>query len=166
MFFKGRKQRVELETYLRKVADLTNPNGGLVEANQRQDNRITRIFPVLIAPWEHDAPVLAQCTFGLTQDVSEHGAAVILGRPFPKVPVVVGLWPTNELLTAPSSKPGFLLGEVRQESEIGAAFYKLGVLFKELLDESHPAFDKLAHQARCLLPPDQLQLLKQVAYAH
>ncbi|MBM3998586.1 MAG: hypothetical protein FJ297_03415 [Planctomycetes bacterium] len=164
--FKGRRQRFELEGYLRKVADLTNPNGGAVETTQRRDSRINRVFPVLIAPWEDEQPVLAQCTFGLTQDVSEHGVAVILSRKFPMVRVVVGMWPTNEMLTATSSKPGFLVGDVRQTHEIGAAFHHIGVLLKELLDESHPAHEKLAHQARCLLPPDQLHLLKQTQLAH
>jgi hypothetical protein len=70
------------------------------------------------------------------------------------------MWPTNELLTACSSTPAFLLGEVRQEVEIGAAFYNLGILLKELVDDDHPWIEKLRVQARCLLTPDELRLLK------
>src|ERR671924_2424146 len=111
MFFsKGRKQRRDMENYLRRVSDVTNPNSAPEEENRRAENRFSRIFPVLIAPWENDTAVLAQCTYGLTKDLSEHGMAIVITRPFKKTDVVIGTWPTNELLTASSSKPGFILG--------------------------------------------------------
>jgi len=160
LFSKGRKQRRDMENYLRRVSDMTNPNSAPVDSNRRVENRFSRIFPVLIAPWEGDAPVLTQCTYGLTKDLSDHGMAIVITRPLKKQEVVVGIWPTNELLTASSSKPGFMLGEVRMEVEIGAAFYQLGVQLNEMVDETHPQFDKLRAQAKCLLPPSQLKLLK------
>jgi len=160
LFSKGRKQRREMESYLRRVSDMTNPNGGSSEGNVRAENRFSRIFPVLIAPWENDVPLLTNCTYGLTKDLSEHGIAVVITRPFKQKNVVIGIWPTNELITAGSSKPGFMLGEVRAEFEIGAAFYQLGIQLQEMIDDSHPQFDKLRTQVKCLLPPDQLKLLK------
>ena len=161
MFFsKVRKRRREMENYLRRISDMTNPNSAKVDDNRRGESRFSRIFPVLIAPWENDAAALAQCTFGLTRDMSEHGMSVVITRPFRKTEVVVGIWPTNELLTASSSKPGFILGTVRQEVEIGAAFYQLGVQLNELLGEEHPQFEKLFAQSKCLLPPHQLKLLR------
>jgi hypothetical protein len=161
-FLKGRKTRVELENYLSHISDITNPQGGS-EEQKRKESRVSRIFPVLLAPWENDGPVMTQCTYGLTRDLSGHGVSVVIQRPFRKSEVVVGVWPTNEMLTAGSSQPGFILGEVRQEFEIGAAYYHLGILLKELVSAEHPSFDKLCTQAKCLLPPEQLRLLKNPA---
>jgi hypothetical protein len=161
-FLKGRRARVELENYLSRVAEVTHPDGASDEENQRSESRISRIFPVLIAPWEDNGPVIGQFTYGLSRDISSHGMSIVLTRPFRKIncEVVVGMWPTNELLTAVSTPPGFILGEVRQEVEMGAAFYRLGVMFKELVDEQHPSHEKLYAQAKCLLPPEQLRQLK------
>jgi len=53
-----------------------------------------------------------------------------------------------------------MLGEVRMEVAIGAAFYQLGVQLNEMVDETHSQFEKLRTQAKCLLPPHQLKLLK------
>jgi len=67
LFSKGRKQRRDLENYRRRVADITNPNSAPVDSNRRTGNRFSRIFPVLISPWEEELPLLTQCTYGLTK---------------------------------------------------------------------------------------------------
>lgn len=161
MFFtKSRKQRAEVQEYLQWVGDMLDPDGAVVETDHRSAVRHARIYPALLAPWENDAPVLAESTYGLTRDLSTRGMALIISRKFAKEEVLVGIWPTNEILTAATTKPGFLVGQIRSQVEIGAAFYKVGLELQRCLDAQHPQFDKLYQHAKCLLPSNQLPLLR------
>jgi hypothetical protein len=64
------------------------------------------------------------------------------------------LLPTASSLQPPAAG----LGDVRMEVEIGAAFYQLGVQLHEMIEESHPQFDKL--RAQMPIAPDAVEIVE------
>jgi hypothetical protein len=158
LFFGGRKNKA-LESTIRKIAELTNPASG--ETASRGESRIQRILPVLVTPVEGDQPQIARSTYGLTKDLSEHGMAIIVSRHLELGEAIIGLWPTNEFISAATSSPIFFRGVLRGQSDMGAAFVRVGVQLDSVVAESDAELWGLAERAKCLLAPDQLQLLNQ-----
>lgn len=159
-FLKGQRDRHDLQHFLRCIADLTNPDGNVEAVGLRRDHRLLRTFPIFLVPLDHDNLNWKESALGLSHDISERGMGAIINRRFAHQHVVVGLWPTNELVTAATSRPGFIRGEIRGQGEMGGGFYRLGILFKGLLNESHPDYETLFQRAKSLLPPEQLRLWK------
>ncbi len=160
MLWGSRTKRQDFDSFLRTVAELTDPEGQLEVVRARKTPRFARSFPVLIVPYENDQFAWEQCSFGLSQDISLQGMGLVITRRVTHERFVVGIWPINELLTAASSQPGFLRAELRNQMEIGAGFWRLGLRFVGILDESHAAHRKLVELAKALLPPEQLRLYK------
>jgi hypothetical protein len=155
MFFGGRNKA--LETTIRKITDITNPS--TEESKSRSESRIERISPVLVTPIVDGQPVMERSTFGLTKDLSEHGIAVIVSRQLEMGDTIIGLWPTNEFISAATSEPIFFRGAVRAQEDIGAAFTRVGVQLDSVIPDSDPIFAMLADRAKCLLSAEQLQAL-------
>jgi hypothetical protein len=157
-FFGGRKNKA-LEGTIRKIAEVTNPTGD--QSKDRGESRIQRILPVLVTPVENGEVQFARSTFGLTKDLSEHGMAIVVSRHLVLGDAIIGLWPTNELVSAASSTPVFFRGVLRSQNDMGAAFVRVGVQLDSVVAETEHDFEALAERAKCLLAPEQLQLLNQ-----
>ncbi|GIW90362.1 MAG: hypothetical protein KatS3mg109_0794 [Pirellulaceae bacterium] len=160
LFWKTRNKRFDLDSFLRGVADITNPEADAEALRARKAPRFPRSFPVLLVPIEGQQPVWDQSLFGLSQDLSMHGMGLIVSRRLTHNQVVLGIWPTNELLTAASSQPGFIFAQVRSQTEIGAGFFRLGLRFTGMLSDDDPGYSRLLELAKALLPPEQLLAYK------
>jgi hypothetical protein len=160
IFFQRRRDNVLLQQFLERVAGLTDINGNVDAITVRRDHRMPRSFPVFLVPVEQEEFLWDRAMYGFCQDISERGMGIVVGRHFEGEQVVIGLWPVNEMVTAASTQPGFIRGEVRNQAEIGAGFYRLGVQGQGLIGESHPQYQALFQRAKSLLPPEQLRLWK------
>lgn len=158
MFFGGRKNKA-LEKTIRRIAEVTNPE--TEESAARTESRIMRILPVLVTPVIDGQIKVEKSTFGLTKDLSEHGMAMIVSRHLELGDAIVGLWPTNEFVSAASSEPIFFRGILRSQTDMGAAFVRVGVQLESVLSEEEAEICGLSERAKCLLAPDQLQLLNE-----
>ena len=158
LFFGGRKNKA-LEATIRKIAEVTNPTTD--ESKDRAESRIQRILPVLVTPVAAGQIQLDRSTFGLTKDLSEHGMALVVSRHLELGDAIIGLWPTSEFVSAATSNPVFFRGALRSQNDMGAAYVRVGAHLDSVMDEIDPEFETLSERAKCLLPPEQLQLLNQ-----
>jgi hypothetical protein len=142
--FDTRERLNEIRSLLRQLADLTSPNLPPLEGEFRSENRSNRALPALLAPWEEGGPVVDECTYALTKDLSDRGVALVLHQPFKAPQVVVGLW---------LEFPRFALGDVRQNVPLGGGFWQLGVEIVDVLEPGHyPEVESLVPLAAHLLP--------------
>jgi hypothetical protein len=154
--FDRSKRKNDVEKLLRRVSDLTVPNQSPWDGDFRAEHRLNRSLPVLLVPWENGAARTDECATAVTKDISGQGLSLILRQPFRGQEVVIGFWLATLHESAPDSDPEFLLGEVRQNVEIGGGFWQIGVLLTERLAPSHKEIRRLAPIAARLVPPSGL----------
>ena len=133
LWFGRERKRIELQVTIRRIVDLTMSD--LTVRANRVEERYGRTLPVLLAPWEHDAPLVDQARFVVTKDISDHGMALIVPEPSEAVEVVVGMWiHTHQLdVVRPEPDPVFMLANVRNCSDIGGGCWQLGLQLEEIL---------------------------------
>src|SRR5262245_7421711 len=117
--FDNRKKRLDAARFLRRVIDATTPNLAPVAGDLRIESRANRCAPALLVPFDDDTAIPSQVIYALTKDLSGNGVALVLTRSFTGKRVVIGF--------LFESLAGFVLGEVRQNVELGGGFWQLGI---------------------------------------
>lgn len=148
--FTKSKKSVDLSPFIRRICDLTTPNMTSSPELVRTENRYNRAIPSLVMPWVGGLPLVDQCLFGLTKDISDRGIGLILTEPFDFDELLLGFWLDSDEM----SEPWFFVASARRCSPIGGGFWSLGVELSELatpLLSSH--LSSLTPHAAKLLPP-------------
>ena len=114
--FDTRKKVLELQSYVRRISDLTVSGIVPTDSEERSDRRQIRILPSLLTPWRDDAPVVTESARALTRDLSDNGVGLVLHQAFHADQVVLTVRLPNE------DRPWFFLGEIRQNNPIGAGY--------------------------------------------
>jgi hypothetical protein len=152
--FSRQKRENQLRSFLARAIDLTNPQLAPTDGETRVFDRYNRTIPVLVTPWERGGPVIGESASAVTKDLSSQGVSVILQQPYRCVDVVVSFWLPESPHIASSNGPTFVLGEVRQNAQIGGGYWQLGISFAELLQVSdRRELELLVPVAAKLLPP-------------
>ncbi len=145
MFVQSNKERErQAQALLSQIARMTNPELVPVQQEHRQDVRRSRVFPVLLTPWEDGVAAIADSVYALTKDVSDHGLALVLQAPYRIQMAVVGLvMPSPDALDADAA-PQFVLGAARQNVPLGGGYWQLGLKLTELMSlDEHPSLKPL-----------------------
>jgi hypothetical protein len=150
--FARRKSVMNVAPVVRRITDLTSPNLAPPDGDARSESRYNRSLPALLAPWEKDAVIAGECTWTLSKNLSDRGVALLLQQPFRAAAVVVGFWPPSAYCPAEHFGPFFILGEVRENVEIGGGYWQLGIAFTQLLNDQLQVRELMPLAAR-LLPP-------------
>ena len=154
MFFtKDKANKSRLESYLRRICDLTSPN--LPRQDEfRGSDRQNRTIPVLVSPLENGVPVVEETTTALTKDVSNRGLSVTMPHPFRCDEAVVGFW----LPRVQDHSPWFFRSIVRPNIPIGGSFWALGLEAVEVLTiEPQTEFGRLLPLIKELIPPKRIE---------
>lgn len=136
--FDNRKQTLEVQRRVRRLADLTTPNLDQQGSQERAEDRCNRTIPVLLCPWEDNRPALDACMYALTKDISTRGVGLVMNQPFRAVEVVVGFWLDDERM----QQPWFFLGTTQRLQKIGGGYWAMGIEFDEFVGP--PLRDQLA----------------------
>ena len=144
--FNRQNKLVEVQKYIRRLADLTSPNLCSVEGELRATSRQNRVLPTILIPVEKNEPVVGEATPALTKDVSDDGVGLVLHQPLHVEQVAIGLWLAEE------ETPWFFQGEVRQNSRIGGGYWVIGVKLTEVLNVTESLHSILLPLAEQLLP--------------
>ncbi|MCS7239155.1 MAG: hypothetical protein NZ899_12935 [Thermoguttaceae bacterium] len=144
LIFELSRRQMIVRNFLRRLLDVTCPTLPPLEGERRREERIQRVIPVLIIPWEKDGPVVDEAGFGLTKDFGDCSVAVILPQPFKAVEAALGVWLEG---------PNYLRGTVEQNSPIGGGFWQIGLVLERMIPVGdYPALEKLATLASRLVP--------------
>lgn len=144
LVFELSRRQMLVRNFLRRLLDVTCPSLPPLEGERRREERIQRVVPVLIIPWEKDGPVVDEAGFGLTKDFGDCSVSVVLPQPFKAAEAVVGLWLEG---------PNYLRGLVEQNSPIGGGFWQIGLVLERMLPVGdYPALEKLGALASRLVP--------------
>jgi hypothetical protein len=127
--FDSRKKKLEVQSRVKRLADLTTPNLGCPSSHDRAEDRCNRTLPVLLCPWEEGGPVEEFCTFALTKDVSSRGLGLIMSQPFRAGEVIVGFWLNVEEM----DEPWYFLGTSQRLQKVGGGYWTLGIEFSEFV---------------------------------
>jgi hypothetical protein len=130
--FSASKKVIDFQPKVRRLCDLTTPNLAVIDSG-RSENRYNRAVPTVLAPWKDEQVDLSECVFGLTSDLADGGACVILNEPFEADEVVVGYWTSRDDM----SEPWYFLGTVRRLQALGGGFWTMGIEFTEFANPNH-----------------------------
>jgi hypothetical protein len=147
VFFELNRRQVVIQTFLRRLLDVTCPAVPPLEGERRRRERIQRVIPVLLLPWERNRPMVEEVSSALTKDFGDCSVAVVLNQPFRSEEAVVGIWLEG---------PNYLQGVVEQNSPMGGGFWQIGITFERMLPVGdYPELDRLHSLASRLVPPRQ-----------
>ena len=148
--FGKQKKLVDLQKYMRRMADVTAPNNAASMDFLRLENRYNRVIPTLLCPWENGRADRDRAMVVVTKDIADRGVGLVTSHPFPAKEVVLGFW-----LNFPDvQSPWFFRGTIRREISIGGGFWLLGVELAEFMNDTwHHQVEPLWPLARKLLPP-------------
>lgn len=149
--FNRDKKRIELGVYMRRVADLTSPNLAPLSGDYRTDGRCNRSMPVLIVPYLDAKLHLEEASFAVSKDICDHGLSLLTCQPYPLTTVILGLCLSGPHLGHAQAESFFLLGDVRQCSEIGGGYWQIGIELTEVVKSGSVA-TALTPIAKRLLP--------------
>jgi hypothetical protein len=150
--FTAHKKRTNIQTYIRRLCDLTTPNNAASLAIDRSENRANRAIPTLVCPWSNHRPVLEKCGVALTKDISDRGVGVIFSHLPAAKDVVLGFYLSTEIM----SDPWFFLASRRRDCAIGGGFWLVGFELVEFMNDSWPIeLEPLRSRAMQLLPPTE-----------
>jgi hypothetical protein len=148
--FTTRKKTVDAQRYIRRLIDLTIPNNAATANSERFENRCNRVLPVLLCPWEKNAPVVSKRIVVVTKDIGDRGVGLVLNHAFDANEVVVAFC----LQTGTAAEPWFFRGTNRANMAIGGGFWLLGIQLVEFMNETWAVeLEPLLPMARDLLPP-------------
>jgi len=147
------KKLVELQGYMRRVADLTCPNLPPSSGNYRLLDRYNRSLPVLIVPYADAMMNVDEASFAVTKDMCDHGLSLISCQPHLSPEVIVGIRLSGSPSDNEPEEPFFVLGRVRQCSELGGGYWQVGIELTEVM-KSGTVSSALARLAQKLLPSD------------
>jgi hypothetical protein len=149
--FRERRKAVDLQKYVRRIADVTTPNSGMTAECLRSQIRYNRTIPTLLCPWYGDRVDCDRCAMVLTKDLCDRGVGLITHHPFPGRDVVLGFWlPYDDNM----QEPWFFRGTIQREVPIGGGFWWLGVELAEFMNERwRVQLGPLLPMAQKLVPP-------------
>ena len=104
------------------------PKSAAAQGDTRSEDRCNRSLPALLAPWEKDDVVADECAWRSARTCPTEASALVLPQPFRAAEVVVGFWPTTSHHPTQDVSPCFILGEVRENVEIGGGLLAVGDL--------------------------------------
>ncbi len=148
LLFELSRRQMVVKSFLRRLLDVTCPALPPLEGERRSSERIPRVLPVILMPWEKGKPVVEEATFAITKDFGDCSVALVLPQPFRAEDAVVGIWLEG---------PNYLHGVVQQNSPIGGGFWQLGITLERLLPlGDYPLLEKLNPMASRLVVPKPL----------
>jgi hypothetical protein len=148
-FWRKNSSSTIVQQRIRRLLDQTVHYAYVNDEPRRRTSRTIRLLPALLAPWKNDQPLAESTCFGVTQNFSDGGVALILTAPFEHDEICVGI-PIPKDHTA---EPYYFLGRATHLTPIGGGFWTLGVELAECLTEnSREKLRSLRHLARRLLP--------------
>ena len=157
---KKERQR-DAKVLLSQIAGMTDSELTPVQEDSRQHVRKSRVFPVLLTPWEDGGPTVADSVYALTKDVSGQGLALVLQSPYRIEQAVIGLVIPSPGDPNACCKLHFVLGTVRQNVPLGGGYWQLGFELNELLQmDDHPSLEQLSLPARVVSKVTCANLLK------
>lgn len=149
--FNRGKKRIELQTCMRRVADLTSPNLAPLSGDYRLEGRYNRSLPVLIVPYVEANLQTEEASFAVSKDICDHGLSLLSCQPYPLEEVIVGMCLSGPHLDEEQAEPFFVLGHIRQSSEIGGGYWQVGIELAEIV-KSRSIASALTPIALRLLP--------------
>jgi hypothetical protein len=149
--FERDKKRVDVQTHMRRVADLTSPNLVPIQGGGRTEQRYNRTLPVLVAPYDNGEVYVEGGVLAVSKDLCDRGMSVIICESYPEAEVALGLWLCPQSVSQEETEPIFFVGQVRQCSEIGAGYWQAGIELMEVIT-SRKLLAELRPLARKLLP--------------
>ncbi len=157
---KKERQR-DAKVLLNQIARMTDSELTPVQEESRQHIRKSRVFPVLLTPWETGDPAVADSVYGLTKDVSDRGLALVLQSPYRIEQALIGLVIPSPDDPDSCCKLHFVLGTVRQNVPLGGGYWQLGIELDELLQmDDHPSLEQLVLPAKVVSKVTCANLLK------
>lgn len=130
-------QQVELQGFLQRLADATEPRpANIVEL--RTEERLSRALPALVIPWGENGPAVDQAVFVVTKNLSVTGGALISQNALETEELLVGLWNGAECR--------FVKGSVRYHERIEGGFWQVGVEMVRIVEPGEfPVLKRLAN---------------------
>ena len=95
--FNRDKKRIELQSYMRRVADLTSPNLAPLSGDSRLEGRYNRSLPVLIVPRVGGNHRAEEAAFAVSKDICDRGLSLLACQPYPLTEVIVEQGEDNPL---------------------------------------------------------------------
>jgi len=155
-FWKKKSSSTIVQQRIRRLLDQTVHFAYVNDEPRRRTSRTIRILPALLAPWKDGQPLVEAACFGITQNLSDTGVALILTAPFEHDEVCVGIpIPKDE-----TADPYYFVGRATHLTPIGGGFWTLGIALTDCATESFP--DKvraLRHLARRLFPARSVEAI-------
>jgi len=153
--FSRRRERVEISGFIRHLVNVTTPNLPPTGGEQREQRRVNRSLPVLLAPWVGKRPLVDQAVTAMTKDIGDVSVGVVMQKPLAAVEqVALGFMLPVRDGTNLESEPSFVLGNVRQIAPIGGGYWLAGIELDRILGTSGGAhFDELVAMTKQLTPP-------------
>jgi hypothetical protein len=145
LLFELSRRQMVVRSFLRRLLDVTCPTLPPLEGERRNSERISRVLPIILMPWENGKPVVDEAAFAITKDFGDCSVAIVLQQPFRADKVVLGIWLEG---------PNYLQGVIEQNSPIGGGFWQLGITLERVLPVGdYPVLDKLSPMASRLVVP-------------
>jgi len=149
--FERNKPRVELQAYVRKIADLTTPNLPFSLDHARADDRQNRVLPVLVLPRSGSDVTLDEPAFAVTKDICDNGISVVSSTRLDMEDALIVVWlavPHHDII---ESEPFLFFGTVRQCTDIGGGYWQIGLEMTEVV-KSRKLVRRIEPLAERLLP--------------
>ncbi len=154
MFAFGNKDRQKhVHDLLNRISNISTPNLIPYSGECRQNQRVNRSIPVLLAAWEDGRPAAGITMNAVTKDIGEQGISFITNTQFRLEEVVVGMYVATDAREPERGNCEFLRGRVKQNFAIGGGFWQIGIEVEEILSESHtPELEQLRTSVELLAP--------------
>ena len=142
-FCRDRKQH-EVASALSRIINQSTHELEYATGDGRSKRRYHRTLPVLIGTWVGGEVQLDELTVAITNNVSEHGVAVSVPKPWIHADVLCGFWCETAL---------FLRGCVKHRLQLGAHFWQIGIEFKSCVRSAElPNLVEVSAVARAIEP--------------
>lgn len=143
-FFRRKRSTDLAHARVRRLLDLTA--GRTIDGDdpRRSTTRYGRTLPVLLVPWQDDAPLVDAACFAVTRNISDGGFGLILTEPFRHPRVCLAIYIPDD----PANKACFFLANCKHLTSIGGGYWTLGIELTDYASDTCPeklgAFEGLA----------------------
>jgi hypothetical protein len=123
--FMRRKRQREVCLSMRRILDATCPEVSPPDANNRNHSRYHRTVPAVVIPACREGLAVDEALFGVTRDLSDVGACLLVLQELKASEAVCGFWVESAV---------FMYGKVVRTERFGAGLWLLGLHFLSALN--------------------------------
>lgn len=146
-FFAKRRKLAQVQQLIGRLIDRSTPNLRKDLKDLRCEQRYNRSLPVLIVPMIEGKPKVQFTGFGVTQNISNKGVALLSQQPIKTEEALVGFWQDGAC--------DFVLADIRHRSTVEGGYWQIGLELSEVvLPGDFPELDQLSVLAGQLVASD------------